>query len=650
MAQSKLTVLIDLSKKLFDSKLSDMQQRFGRTVKRMREDFRELVDEIPGMGRAMDLMTNKWVLLGAGAMALGSGLAKATTMANDWHTQMAEINVTAELSKDKLKGLSDQLLNIGARNVAPLEEVPKAFSRIISAGLDVNQSLEALEPTIRAAKAGFVDIETVASAGVQTMMASGEDINKVYDVLFETVKEGAAEFKDLAQYLPKVIPLAKNLGYELDETAGAYASLTTKLSAEQSTTSLQGIIRSLADERVALGQMEKDGTYKSGFKALGIDVHDATGKLKPLTEIIGMLNQKMEGLSDKQRMIQFSKLGLDQMSTLGFSTLMQDLEGLQNATDAVMDSQGALAKAYTDSLTPLEQWGLAQNNLKVTMIKIGEAILPLLAKAIEFITPLFEWIRENIEELIPIVGTFIGVLGLLTIGMWAFNSAVLANPITWFAVVIAGLIALVVTAIRKFDQWGAGILALMGPIGWVVIGIKTLYKHWDDIKKAFTEGGIIAGLKRIGLAILDMLLVPVKQLLEILAEIPGLGHLAGAGAAAIDTLRNKLALTKNDTPKPSKETKTDTENPFASTPTKFNGATFGNDDGTGTGSGTGGKLGKQVSRVAGDTTQSKNITVNVNTLANNTFEKGTTEGLTWQQVEERMTDILLRVIRNAELS
>lgn len=61
---SKMTLLIDLSKKLFDSKLGQMQKKFGQTVKKMKMDFREFADEIPGVGRAMDLLSNKWVLLG----------------------------------------------------------------------------------------------------------------------------------------------------------------------------------------------------------------------------------------------------------------------------------------------------------------------------------------------------------------------------------------------------------------------------------------------------------------------------------------------------------------------------------------------------------------------------------------------------------
>ena len=639
---SKMTLLIDLSKKLFDSKIGQMQRKFGQTVKKMKVDFKEFTDQIPMLGGALDLFSNKWVLLGAVTTGLIGGLGKATAMANDWHKQMAEINVTAGLSKTELQGLSDRLLDIGTKNVAPLEEVPQAFSRIISAGLDVNQSMAALEPTLRAAKAGFTDIETVASAGVATMAASGESINKVYDILFETVKEGSASFKELAQYMPKITPLAKGLGYELSETAGAFASLSTKLSAEQSTTALQGIIRSLSDERIALGQVGKDGIFKTGFKSLGIDVHDTTGKIKPLTEIIELLNQKMTGLTDKQRMEQFSKLGLDQMSTMGFQTLMQDLKGLEKATLATANAQGSLDKAYLDSLTPLEQWGIAQNNLKATMIKIGEAILPMLAKAIEFITPLFEWIYRNVDWLVPLLGTFAGVLGIVTIATWAFNSAVLANPLTWFAVLVAGLIALIVTAIKKFDEWGAAVLLFMGPIGRLIIAIKTLWKHWDSVKKAFTDGGIIEGLKRIGLVILDMLLVPVQQLLELLSNIPGLGHLAQKGVDAIASFRDKMQLSDNNKKEPEGDTPED--NPFSVNPNPITPT----DNPLGNGSNK--QLGDQVSKVTGDASQVKNITIHIGTMAQNTFEKGSTEGLTWQQVEERMNDILLRVVRNSELS
>ena len=55
---------------------------------------------------------------------------------------------------------------------------------------------------------------------------------------------------------------------------------------------------------------------------------------------------------------------------MGFGTLMQDIAGLEKATKATEGAQNALNKAYMDSLTPTEQWGVIQNNIKASMIKM----------------------------------------------------------------------------------------------------------------------------------------------------------------------------------------------------------------------------------------------------------------------------------------
>ena len=388
-ATSKLQLLIELRNKLnagltrarrqVDEAVGGMQRRLNSLGAGNLRMFNAISEQVPGIGSALGMLANPYAAAAAAAVAAGAAIVKCTQAANEWHEKMAEINVTAEKTPEELKKLSDQLLNIGARNVAPLEEVPKTFGRIISAGLSVEQSLATLEPTLRAAKAAFTDTETVASAAVSVMMSSGLEANRVYDILFATVKEGNAEFKDIAQYLPKVIPLARNVGFELEETAGAFASLTGKLSAEQSTTALQGIMRALSDQRVALGQVDKKtGKYISGFKALGIDVYDKqTKQIRPLLDIVNELSSSMAGLSDRERMLKFDKLGLDQMGTVGFSTLMQDMDGLKKAIDATTSSQGALNKAYDDAKTPMDSWRTIGNLVKAAMIKIGEVFLPI---------------------------------------------------------------------------------------------------------------------------------------------------------------------------------------------------------------------------------------------------------------------------------
>lgn len=664
MATSKLMMLVDLSAKLFNNGLQRLQSRWDQGVDRMKQKFQSLIDMVPGLDGALDSLKNPSLVFGAAFMAAMGFLGKATKMADDWEQKMAEINVTAGLSKKELRGLSDNLLDIGSRNVKDLDEVPKAFTRIISAGLDVDQSLKALEPTMRAAKAGFTDVETVAGAGIATMMSSGQDINKVYDVLFETVKEGNAEFKDIARYLPKIIPLARSIGYDLESTAGAFASLTTKLSAEQSTTALEGIMRTLSNADVAMGKIDsKTGKYISGFRALGINIFTSAGKIRPLIDIVSEVNKQMDGLTDEQKIRKLSSLGFDQSTALGFQTLAQDVEGLKKATMATTDSQGSLNQAYIDSLTPMEQYQLIQNNIKASMIKLGQAALPYITAGLEKLAPLFQWMYRNVDVLIPVFLSFTAVLGVLTVATWAWNSALLANPVTWIILGISALIAIIVLAIAKYEEWGATLLLFMGPIGRVISALKLLYDHWDSIKTAFKDGGIIAGLERIGIVLLDVLVHPIEQLLGMLAYLPGsLGRAAKEMQGTVHKFREDMNLT--DTPEEAlakkrpeyldamkahsekllKPNKPANANPLYGT----EGGDFKNPLASGKDKHT--KLKDGVNRVAGETKQVRNITITIGSLNSGGINAKPEEfkGMTKQDIEDWFNEAMMRIMRNLE--
>lgn len=666
MATTKLMMLVDLSAKLFNNGLQKMKSNWDKKVDGMRAKWQKLVDDIPGLSNALNKIKNP-ALLFAGLFTASMGfLGTATKMANDWETKMAEINVTAGLAKKPLRDLSDQLLDIGARNASPIEEVPKAFGRIISAGLDVDQSLKALEPTMRAAKAGFTDVETVAGAGIATMMSSGKDINKVYDVLFETVKEGNAEFKDIAKYLPKVIPLARSIGYELETTAGAYASLTTKLSAEQSSTALEGIYRTLSNADIAIGKMDsKTGKYVSGFRALGINIFNSAGKIRPLIDIVGELNKQMAGLTDEQKVKKLSTLGFDQSTALGFGTLMQDIDGLKKATLATSDAQGSLDQAYIDSLTPMEQYNIAQNNVKATMIKLGQEVLPYITAGLERVAPLFQWMYQNADTLIPVFIALTATFGILTAATWLWNAALAANPVTWIILGITALVGIIALAIAKYDEWGATLLLFMGPIGRVISALKLIYDHWDSIKKAFQEGGIIEGLKRIGIVLMDVLLQPIEQLLGLLSHLPGsLGAAAGEMKGYVHKFREDMDLTDTEAEKNAKlrangmeimKQYADQYDKTKNQKTPFDPSSLYGTEGGAFRDGAAEaekkkKLKEGVNKVAGDAKQVKNIKITIDALHKGDINmKGeATSGMSWQQMEDFFNEMMMRIVRNAE--
>lgn len=152
-----------------------------------------------------------------------------------------------------------------------------------------------------------------------------------------------------------------------------------------------------------------------------------------------------------------------------------------------------------------------------------------------------------------LLGGFIKIATLATKiwtgAQWLLNIAMDANPIGLIILAIGVLVSLVYAAVNSYNEWGAALLMVMGPIGWIVNMIMLFRDNWDSIVAAFKEGGIIAGIKKIGAVFLDMILYPVQQLLELLSFIPGFEDLAeglrsfreGLGLANTQTVAERTA-------------------------------------------------------------------------------------------------------------
>lgn len=195
------------------------------------------------------------------------------------------------------------------------------------------------------------------------------------------------------------------------------------------------------------------------------------------------------------------------------------------------------------------------DNSKILGLKLADMLLPAINGFIDFSSYILsnKKLLGDIAIVVGIaVGAFLAFKGImfastlatqgLTIAQWAMNVAMSANPIGLLVIGISALIAGIVIAVRHFDEWGSAILFISYPIGLIIGLIQSLRRNWDGIKDAFSNGGILAGLKKIGAVILDVLLMPIQQLLELIAKIPGMSKIAGGGAEWIKGFRKKLGV------------------------------------------------------------------------------------------------------------
>lgn len=147
--------------------------------------------------------------------------------------------------------------------------------------------------------------------------------------------------------------------------------------------------------------------------------------------------------------------------------------------------------------------------------------------------------------------------GTATTACTAFGVAltIITSPITWIIVAVGLLVAGFIALWQHIDGAREGfnnflnlpvvqfLQEWIAPFNAIMLMIKGLLDGIANIKAAFANGGVAAGLKAIGGMLLNMVLAPVQALLEMLSKIPGLGKLADFGASKLEELRTNLVNT-----------------------------------------------------------------------------------------------------------
>lgn len=214
-----------------------------------------------------------------------------------------------------------------------------------------------------------------------------------------------------------------------------------------------------------------------------------------------------------------------------FSATNEQMQGLNGMIKTIQSSTSDMFASLYEQLTPL-----------------AEAALPYVSDTIRIITETIKGQHPALTALATVIGA-VGVAlatyntymklaeirtTILTAKQWLLNIAMDANPVGLVVAGITAMIALITVCIQKYDEWGAALLMVTGYFGFIVNAIQAIRRNWDDIVNTFRTDGIIAGVKKIGAAILDAIVYPLQQMLSII----GLDSMAGR----LGQLRKKLGV------------------------------------------------------------------------------------------------------------
>ena len=403
---------------------------------------------------------------------------------------------------------------------------------------------------------------------------------------FESAKMGAATFTSTGQSLEDfsaMVGVMASSGIKGSESGTQLRNMMLSLASPSKTaamaldrmgiktTDAQGNFLNIID---ILAQFEK-GMKGMGDAEKAAALTDIFGK-RTVTGVTLLLAEGTEGLKRYSKELQNAGGTAANVATAMRGSLANRIEVLKSAltelgfkfVDAFAAKGGKAIENLTATITNFDPAPII-DFLTAAFTVISKIVGVLWKMRIIIISLAIAWgvykvamiaavVISNIMGMVRAVQTLMSAQQGMNVVQAIFNVLLTANPVGIIIVALAALIAIIILCVKHWDDITAamarcwdwvkknqeavlGIIAVFtGPFGFIISIVREFWNEWDRITQAFTNGGIIAGLKQIGATILSALLAPLQGVFELFGKIPGVGKHFENFATNIESFRNQI--------------------------------------------------------------------------------------------------------------
>lgn len=290
------------------------------------------------------------------AAALGGVAAAAIKVGSDFESQMSRVKAISGATGEEFEQLKAQAMQLGADTSFSASQAAEGMENLAAAGFTTSEIMSAMPGLLNLAAASGEDLASSSDIAASTLRGFGlaaSDAAHVADVLAANANRTNSSVADTGEAMKYIAPLARAAGLSLEETAAAIGIMANAgVNGSQAGTSLRGALSRLS-------KPTKD--MSEAMDELGISFYDSNGKMKSLTEQVGMLRQATEGMTDEQKNNYLVTL-YGQEALSGMLALINEGEGsLGELTNAYKNCDGAAqeaAETMQDNLSgALEQLG-----------------------------------------------------------------------------------------------------------------------------------------------------------------------------------------------------------------------------------------------------------------------------------------------------
>jgi len=283
---------------------------------------------------------------------------------------------------------------------------------------------------------------------------------------------------------------------QLAQTIKANTKATdAQIKANEDWISTQGKLLGVADDELRpvlakLTTQTKSVTEAQKLAALSMDIAAATGK--PLAAVSDAMARAAGG------------------QTKALAKLSPELKDMIKEGMSAEEAMAKLSETFggaatTKANTAQGQFKRLSLSLSETKESIGAALLPIVEKALPYLTKLGDWASENTKTFLIVAGAIGGIAAAVlvvngAIAAWTaittaatavqagFNAVLAMNPITLIVIGIAALVAALVVAYKKFEGFRNVVDSVFGFIKGAVSGSIGVIRGYFEGLLGFYKG------------------------------------------------------------------------------------------------------------------------------------------------------------------
>jgi TP901 family phage tail tape measure protein len=423
-----------------------------------------LNNQVSNLSNTFKAATPAAAVLTAAAAGIGTGLFAATQAATSFEQAMADVRAVMTPSEAQNFGqaLGDLAIQLGKDTVFSAREAAAGIGELIRAGISAPDVLNgAAAAALHLAAATGISVADAATVAAQTMNAFGktaDQLGGVVDTLAGTANATAATMSDLKFGLEVVSATAQTMGLSFEDTSAAIGLFVS--AGQNGSTAGTGLRQMLLEliptTKPAANEMKKLGLLTADG---GNAFFDATGHVKSLADIAGVLEHALRGMSDEEKIAAlntlFTRDAINSASILA-----------RTGAKGVAQLTGEIAKISAADTAAVRLGTLqgALNNLgssfETVQILVGNLFIPVLHDLANQTRTLVDSFSTLSPEAQKFLVGLAGVAGIILGAVGGF--VLLGAAVAFLAPSFAALIRLLPL-----------MAAIFGPIGIVVAALAT---------------------------------------------------------------------------------------------------------------------------------------------------------------------------------